>query len=254
MTFAAINGIRVYYEDHGSGTPILLSHGYRSNSQAWNGNLPALTKNYRVITWDNRGHGKTDSPQRQDLYSDAHQVTDVTSLLGELGVEKAVIGGLSMGGALTMQIALQHPEICLALIICDTGPGYRKRELRDEWNINAHVYHDELMTRGLEGLDSTPEVMNVRDHHESAQGLAKAAIGMVLQRNEGVLGRLGQIDIPTLVIVGALDEKFLNSADYISSRVPNARKVVIPDAGHAANIDNPEAFDAAVLQFLDDVL
>jgi pimeloyl-ACP methyl ester carboxylesterase len=254
MTFADVNGVRLYYEEHGHGFPVLLTHGYGSNAAAWTPQVPALSANHRLITWDARGHGRSASPSRPELYSDAHTIVDMSALLGLLDISQAVIGGLSMGGYMSMQFALAHPEKTAALIVCDTGPGYKNVAARREWNQSMTVRADALIEHGAAALGDSPEVTTVRQLHTSGQGLALAGRGMVVQHHRGVIGRLDQIEAPTLVLVGEHDEAFLNGINYIATHVPGAQKVVIPDAGHSSNIDNPAAFDAAVLEFLHRVL
>ena len=98
MAYLTRDGVNVYYEDHGSGPPVLLSHGYSATSQMWTGQVAALKDKYRVITWDMRGHGQTDSPEDQALYSEEQTCADMAAILRELGIAQAVIGGLRLGG------------------------------------------------------------------------------------------------------------------------------------------------------------
>lgn len=254
MPTAQLHGTEIYYEDHGSGEPVVMSHGYGSTSAMWQGQVAPLTERYRLITWDMRGHGGTDSPAEQSSYSEAHTVEDLAALLRYLGIERAVIGGLSLGGYMSLAFNLAHPEMVEALILCDTGPGYRNPKGREAWNETAFKRAERFEQQGLEALGRSPEVEAVRSRHRSAEGLAKAARGMLAQFDSRVIESLDGIAVPTLIIVGANDTPFLAGTDYMANKIPGARKVVIPDAGHAANIDQPEAFNAAVLSFLDEVL
>jgi pimeloyl-ACP methyl ester carboxylesterase len=254
MVTQTLNGIEIYYEDHGSGYPVVMTHGYGSTSAMWQGQVKPLSERYRLITWDMRGHGGTDSPEEQSAYSEAHTVEDLAALLRRLGVEQAVIGGLSLGGYMSLAFNLAHPEMVKALILCDTGPGYRNPKSREGWNETAYKRAERFEEMGLDALGRSPEVEAVRSRHRSAAGLARAARGMLAQFDSRVIESLESITVPTLIIVGANDTPFLAGTDYMASKIPNARKVVIPDAGHAANIDQPAAFNEAVLSFLDDVV
>jgi pimeloyl-ACP methyl ester carboxylesterase len=254
MPTAQLNGVEIYYEDHGSGYPVVMTHGYSSTSAMWQGQVGPLTERYRLITWDMRGHGGTDSPAEQSAYSEAHTVEDMAALLRHLGIEQAVIGGLSLGGYMSLAFNLVHPEMVKALILCDTGPGYRNPKGREAWNETAFKRAERFEEQGLEALGRSPEVEAVRNRHRSAEGLAKSARGMLAQFDSRVIDSLEGITVPTLIIVGANDTPFLAGTDYMANKIPNARKVVIPDAGHAANIDQPEAFNRAVLEFLNDVV
>ena len=254
MPTAHVNGIDLYFEDHGSGEPLVLMHGYASTSAMWQGQVAPLTERYRLITWDMRGHGETDSPEEQSQYSEAHTVEDMTQLLRHLGVEQAVIGGLSLGGYMSLGFNLAHPEMVKALILCDTGPGYRNPTAREGWNETAFRRAERFEERGLDALGASPEIEAARRRHRSAAGLARSARGMLAQFDARVIESLDQIAVPTLIIVGENDTPFLAGTDYMANKIPNARKVVIPDAGHAANIDQPETFNRAVLEFLDEVV
>ncbi len=254
MPTAQLNGIDIYYEDHGSGYPVVLTHGYASSSRMWEGQIDALAQRYWLITWDMRGHGRTDSPEAQEAYSEAATVEDLRQLLGQLAIREAVIGGLSLGGYMSLAFYLAHPEMVRALILCDTGPGYRNPQAREGWNQTAYRRAEAFEQQGLDALGRSAEVQMARSVHRSAAGLAKAARGMLAQFDSRVIESLEHIKVPTLLIVGANDTPFLNATDYMASKIPNVRKVVIPDAGHAANIDQPEKFNEAVLSFLDDVV
>lgn len=254
MTTANVNGIDLYYEDNGSGFPVVMTHGYGSTSAMWQGQIQPLTERYRLITWDMRGHGSTDSPEEQSSYSEAHTVEDLAALLRHLGIEQAVIGGLSLGGYMSLAFNLAYPEMVKALILCDTGPGYRNPKSREGWNETAFKRAERFEEMGLDALGRSPEVESVRNRHRSAAGLARAARGMLAQFDSRVIESLESVTVPTLIIVGANDTPFLAGTDYMASKIPNAKKVVIPDAGHAANIDQPAAFNEAVLSFLEAVV
>src|SRR5690606_28923141 len=249
MAYLDRDGVKIYYEDHGSGPPVLLSHGYSATSAMWKGQVEALGHRYRLITWDMRGHGRTDSPEEQERYSEAETVADMHAILQELGIERAVIGGLSLGGYMSLAFNLAHPEMVRALMLFDTGPGYNNPKGRDGWNETAFQRAVLFEEQGLDALGRGAEVRIAQ--HRSAVGLAKAARGMLAQFDDRVIKSLEHVTVPTLVLVGANDQPFLAAADYMANKIPNASKVVIPDAGHASNIDQPEAFNEAVGNYLD---
>ncbi|MFN8558727.1 MAG: alpha/beta fold hydrolase [Dehalococcoidia bacterium] len=254
MATVHLNGIDIHYEDQGAGFPVLLTHGYAASTRMWQGQVAPLTEKYRLITWDMRGHGQTDSPDALDAYSEAATVEDMASLLRHLGVERAVVGGLSLGGYMSLAFNLAHPEMVQALIICDTGPGYRNPESRGRWNESAIARAERLEAQGFGALGSSPEVQATAATHRSALGLAKAARGMLTQVDARVIEGLERIAVPTLLIVGDKDTPFLNGHDFMSKLIPNVRHVIIPDAGHASNIDQPEVFNRTALDFLAEVV
>jgi len=246
------DGVDLYYEVHGpsggSRHPLLLTHGYSATSEMWAPNLAALSADRQLITWDIRGHGRSDSPTDPAMYSEALSVWDMTALLDRVGAATAIVGGLSLGGYLSLAFHLQHPERVAALVLCDTGPGYRRDEPRAEWNAMATRWADEFDKEGFGALAGSAEVRAA--HHRSAAGLAMAARGILTQHDSGVIESLPTIAVPTLVLVGADDKPFLPAAEVMAAKIPGATKVILASAGHAANIDRPEAFDRAVLAFL----
>jgi pimeloyl-ACP methyl ester carboxylesterase len=252
MTTARVNGITLSYEVSGSGPAVLLTHGYSSTGRAWADQHRALEDRYRLITWDMRGHGETESPSDPVQYSHALTVADMRGLLQHLGVERAVVGGLSLGGTMSLAFYARHPEMVRALVICDSGPGYRNDAARGQWNERAQARAKDLEARGLAVLDGgSREMREAMARHRSAQGLAHAARGMLAQEATGVIDSLPGIRVPTLVIVGDRDAPFLAPCEYMAKKIPGARLVTIPDAGHASNIDQPAAFNRALLEFLD---
>lgn len=251
MPSASINGIDISYEDHGAGLPILLSHGFSATLQMWQPQVDGLSQKYRVVTWDMRGHGQTVGPERQEDYSEAQTIEDMRGLFRHLGIGEAVVGGLSMGGFMSLAFHLKYPEMVRALVLCDTGPGYKSDEPRAAWNRMAEGYAKAFEEQGLDALGASTEVRATAQFHHSAQGLVKAARGMLTQFDSRVIESLPDIRVPTLVIVGEKDAPFLAPSDYMAAKIPGARKVVIEGAGHASNIEGAAAFNAAVLEFLD---
>jgi pimeloyl-ACP methyl ester carboxylesterase len=242
------NGIGIQYEVHGTGPAILLSHGYSATCRMWDGQIAALKDRYRVIVWDMRGHGQSDSPADQDAYSEAATVGDMAAILQAVGETRAVIGGLSLGGYMTLAFHLRHPDMCRALMLFDTGPGFKNAAAREAWNQRARQRGDDLDARGFAALGGSDEVR--MSQHRSAAGLAGAARGMLTQQDDSAIRSLETIAVPSLVLVGASDTNFLAATDYMAAKIPHATKVVIPDAGHAANLHQPAAFNRAVEDFL----
>lgn len=249
MTTLTREGVDLHYEVHGQGPVILLSHGYSATSDMWRGQIEPLARDHTVVVWDMRGHGQSASPDDPALYSEAATVADMAAILDAVGAKRAIVGGLSLGGYMSLAFHRAHPERVAALLIIDTGPGYRNDEAREGWNQTARKTGDRYETEGLALLErGSAERRTAR--HRSAKGLAHAALGMLTQRDAGVINSLPGIAVPSLVIVGSEDTPYLAASDYMAAKIPGARKVVIEGAGHAANIDRPEAFNAAVMDFL----
>src|SRR5437660_3972169 len=243
------DGVPIHYEVHGPREndsdmpPILLSHGYGATCRMWDGQVAAFADRYRLVLWDMRGHGQSGDPLDPALYSHALTVGDMAAVLDACGIERAIIGGLSLGGVMSLAFHLAHPERVRALMLFDTGPGFRNPEARRQWNQRAEARARQLEKQGLAEAGGGPETRLGR--HRSAQGLAGAARGMLAQYDSSLIDSLPGIAVPTLVLVGAEDKNFLAAADYMAGKIPGAQKVVIPGAAHAANLDQPAAFNHA---------
>ncbi|HSG91550.1 MAG TPA: alpha/beta fold hydrolase [Pseudomonadales bacterium] len=242
------DGVTIHYEVSGSGPLVLLSHGYGATAAMWSAQLEALSAHHRILAWDMRGHGDSDSPDDPNLYSEAHTVADMLALIDREGASEAVIGGLSLGGYMSLAFQQAHPDRTRALMLFDTGPGYRSDEARTGWNRFAERQAEKFEARGLDALPRGEET--ARAQHRSATGLALAARGMLAQFDAHVIDGLAAIEVPALVLVGGRDEGYFAATDYMARKIPGARKVVIEDAGHAANLDQPARFNAAVAAFL----
>ena len=246
------DGVKLHYEVHGSGPALILTHGYSSTSAMWEGQIGALSKHHQLVLWDMRGHGQSDYPDDPSAYSEAHTVADMAALLDEVGARHAIVGGLSLGGYMSLAFYRAHPGRVRALLIIDTGPGFKKDDARAAWNRRAHDTGDRFEREGLAVLKSASRERSTVSHRDAA-GLAHAARGMLTQRDARVIESLPDIEVPSLVVVGADDAPFLAASDYMAAKIPGARKVVIPAAGHAVNIDQPQAFIDAVLPFLEGI-
>ncbi len=167
------HGVAVHYDVHGERTrrdPLVLTHGYSATSAMWAPNLAALSAHRQVVTWDLRGHGRSQSPDDPDAYSSQAALDDLAALLDAVHADRAVLGGQSLGGYLSLAFRLIHPERVAALVLIDTGPGFRNDEARQAWNDRAETYAVGFETRGLEALGTSPEV---GDGPHDAAGLAR---------------------------------------------------------------------------------
>lgn len=249
MAFLNRDNVKLYYEVHGNGPALLLTHGFSATSQMWRGQIDTLSKTHTLIIWDMRGHGQSDSPDDLSLYSEAHTIADMAALLDHLGFREAIIGGLSLGGYMSLAFHCEYPERVQALLIIDTGPGYKKDEGRAAWNKTAIASAENIEQHGAAALTGGSAERRL-SNHQDIMGVARAGRGMLTQHTPRVINSLPHIDVPSLVLVGADDEPFLVATDYMAAKIPSATKLVIPNAGHASNIDQQEAFNQGVLDFL----
>jgi pimeloyl-ACP methyl ester carboxylesterase len=251
MPLVQLNGININYEEHGDphGPAILLTHAFAATLQMWEPQFSAWPS-YRVVAWDMRGHGGTDSPPTQDDYTEKLAIDDMRSLLDHLAIDKAVICGLSLGGYLSLEFQHAYPERARALVLCNTGPGYRNPEGRQGWNEFSIKYAMRFEERGLEGLGRGIEIDKTREYQRSAQGLAFAGRGILTQRDAVVMDNIESIDVPALIIWGADDARYKSGCEYLAAKIPDARLVTVEGAAHAVNLYQPDAFNEAVATFL----
>src|SRR3984957_4506928 len=217
------DGVEIHYQVHGSGPALLLTHGYSSTSEMWQGQIEALSKHHQLVLWDMRGHGRSDYPDDPAAYSEALTIADMAALLDEVGARTAIVGGLSLGGYMSLAFYRAHPERVTALLIIDTGPGFKKDDARDAWNKRALGTADRFDREGLAVLKSATSERSTVSHRD-ASGLARAARGMLTQRDARVIEVLPDIKVPSLVVVGADDTPFLAASDYMAANIPGAKK------------------------------
>ncbi len=250
MTTETLNGIELGYDACGAGPPVLFTHGYQASRRMWEPQRPALEPTYRMITWDLRGHGDSGVPDDPAQYSHELLLGDMSALLDHLCEERAVLVGHSLGGYASLRFCIERPERVRALILFGSGPGYRDAEARGKWNEMAEKFAKSISERGLDILKkASAEVSDAQ--HRSPIALAHASRGMLAQQDSRVMEAITEIDVPTLVIVGSEDRPFIGSSEYMAKKIPGAEFALIEGGGHAANIEKSEAFNTALLSFLD---
>lgn len=188
----------------------------------WRAQMDVLSDRYCTIAWDMRGHGRSDSPADPALYSLRASVADMRAVMHACGVESAAIGGLSLGGFVSLAFHIVHPENTTALLLCDTGPAKKR---------------------------STGERTPPTDR--DSPGISNTRRGVLESADDEILASLGSIRVPTLVICGALDQRYLPASEFLASAIPGAEKVILEGAGHVSNLDRPDAFNQTVRGFLD---
>lgn len=242
------DGVRIHYEVAGRGPVVLVTHGFSASSHMFAGTADALAADHTVVRWDVRGHAGSDAGDDPARYTPAACVGDMVALLDAVGAERAVLLGHSLGGFLTLECRLAHPDRVRAMVLVGTGPGYRSDDARAGWNRMCEKMATGFDERGLAALGRSAEVDG--SVHGDARGLALAARGILPQHDDRVMASLPAVDVPTLVIVGERDEMFLGSASYFAKKIEGCEVVVVPEAGHAPNLDRPDAFHAHLRAFL----
>jgi pimeloyl-ACP methyl ester carboxylesterase len=249
LPFIDRDGVVLRYEVHGRGPPLLFTHSFGATMRMWDRQVAHLAERHRIVLWDMRGHGGSGDPVDPALYSQALTVGDMAAILDACGIERAVIGGIGLGGRMSLAFHLDHPDRVEALVLCGTFPGFRNPEMRTAWNYRAKSQAHSLEVKGFEALGRGREVSLAV--HRSAVGLAAAARGMVVQTDSLLVDSLSTIRVPTLILVGSDDRDHFAAANMMAGTIPGARRVVLQGAGAISNLDHPLAFNRAVDAFLD---
>jgi pimeloyl-ACP methyl ester carboxylesterase len=263
---AASDGALLCVEAHGAGPPVLFSCGYSTSRENFRPQVePLAAAGFRVLLWDYRGHGGSDAPEDPNAYSFDQVLDDLGRVIDHFAAgEPVVLAGFSFGGALSLHFALRHPGRVRALVLLDTGPGFKNPEAQERWLAQIERIAQNVETKGLAsfvGSRAAATAIGRRPELPAAQRAARAIAAMephgvahfgrrVSGPVPGCIDELARIAQPALVLVGAEDEAYLRAAEVMAARLPNAQKVVIAGAGHVTTIEEPEAVNAALLAFL----
>jgi pimeloyl-ACP methyl ester carboxylesterase len=263
---ATADGLEVYAEAHGQGAPLVLSCALATTHENWRPQVaPLVAAGLRVVLWDYRGHGLSDAPDAPDAYHVERVVDDLARVLDALAPgEPAVLGGLSFGGLASLHLALRDPQRVRALVLVGSGPGFKNPEAQARWESMVERTASFVLKNGMQAFTESrasatlaglhPETPAARAALRAIAAQAPHGIANFARRVAGpaapVLDRLAEIQAPALILVGEHDEQYLRAAEVMLARLPRAEKVLLPGAGHIANLDTPAAFEAALLGFL----
>ena len=263
MTSIRINDINLAHTDVGAGPPIVLIHGYPFNRSLWTEQTEALNSKYRVVAPDLRGFGESDSSEGTATM--ARMAEDVAALMDALAIERAVIGGLSMGGYVALAFARMFPARVKALVLADT----RAQADSEEGKQTRHQQAEKALSEGMAGIADamlpkllTPDtvskrpelVKRVRDMmlKTKPEGAAAALLGMAERDDQTEF--ISSIRVPALILVGREDAITpVADSEKMQSRIEGSRLVVIENAGHVSNLEQTEQFNDALLGFLSTV-
>jgi len=252
-----VGDVELALEDHGRGEPLVLVHGFPFDRRMWRGQIGAFD-GFRLILPDVRGHGE--SEPAPPPYSMTTLAEDLRQLLDHLGLDRVVIGGLSMGGYIALAFAARYPERLSALLLIDTQAAADSPEAREKRaELSARARRDgveavagEMLERLVGGRNVTPEVADLVRQMilgTSVEGMVGALAGMAARPDSTPL--LPKIACPTLVVVGQDDAVTPpETARSMAAAIPRAELVEIPSAGHLAPLEQPPAVNAAIRSFL----
>ena len=266
----ASDGVALYAEAHGTGLPVLFSCPLNTTCENWRPQVdPLVAQGFRVVLWDFRGHGRSDAPDDPAAYSMEQVVDDLGRVLDWAApaapAAPAVLGGLSFGGLASLHFALRVPARVRGLLLIDSGPGFKNPEAQQRWEAGVEKTASFLERKGMQafvesraaattfgGCPELPAAQAARRAIAAQQPHGLAHFGRrVAALAPPVIDELASIRIPALVIVGEHDAAYQRAAQVMQARLPLAESVTIPGAGHIVNIEAAEAFNAAVLRFLE---
>ena len=260
MAFAEINGQRIHFQDTGGDGPaVVLSHGFLMDHEMFAPQVEALRDDHRVVTWDERGFGSTEFDGEPFTYWDSAR--DLLGLMDHLDIDRAVLGGMSQGGFLTLRAALLAPERVRAMILIDTQAGPEDENKVAEYQMMIDAWH----AGGYdEGIADVVAGLIIAEPEENERWKAKwrdwptdhvVPCGGALLEREDLTDRMGEIEAPALVIHGTEDQAIpIDKAKRLASALPGADGVVaVEGAAHAPNLTHPEPVNAAIRTFLADL-
>lgn len=268
MPDITVDGIRYHVEEAGAGTPLVLLHGFTGSTYAWQHLIPDLSTNCRVIAIDLLGHGKSDAPEHSERFAFTRVIDDLAAVMRQLTLTSAVWAGYSMGGRVALALAIEHPALVDGLILESASPGLFASKERAE-----RRYRDEELAATIE-RDGVPQFVANWERlplwasqaslpvetlqrqrgvrlGNTERGLARSLRGMGTGSQPSYWERLSDMERPVLVLAGQQDAKFARIATEMQAALPNAELDIIPGAGHAIHLEQPQRYLALVTRFLE---
>ena len=262
------DGVTLFYEELGEGLPLVFVHEFAGDYQSWHLQTRAFARRYRTIAYNARGYPPSDVPKDPAAYSQERAAEDIRGLLDALGIRKAHICGLSMGGYATLHFGLRHPDRALSLVVAGAGygsvAGERERFKKDVEETARRFVDDGIVavadfyTKGptrVQLMDKDPKGwQELYDQFvaQSAEGHALTMRGVQMNRpsvyelEQGLV----RLEVPTLIVTGDEDEPCLEPALYLKRKIRSSGLLVLPKSGHTVNLEEPEAFNRGVLDFI----
>jgi len=267
MPTTSINGVELYYEEAGSGTPIVFVHEFAGDYRSWEAQMRSFSGRYRAITFSARGYLPSQVPEDEAAYGQDLQVEDLKGLLDVLGIDKAHICGLSMGSYTTLLFGLKHPDRALSLTIA--GSGYGSGASREEFHAEVQQRAQDMLDGGMSGGADTftlgparvqlqnknPRAwaeLNAMFLEHSAQGSA-----FTLRKVQGgrpsvfdLTEEMRALQVPALIMLGDEDDAGMEGSLLMKRCIPRSGLHIYPRCGHTLNLEEPEMFNRSLLDFI----
>jgi pimeloyl-ACP methyl ester carboxylesterase len=267
----ADDGVRLYWEETGSGHPLLLIHEFAGDHRSFAPQVEHFRDRYRCLVYDARGYPPSDVPEDEDAYSQLRAVADAVAVLDAAGAERAHVVGVSMGGFCTLHLGLRHPERTTAVVIAGVGYGAHpdvSDGFREECEAIAAAFAAEGSAQVAERYAVGPARVQFQNKNRAgweifarqlaehdAGGAARTMLGVQRLRPSlyDLRDELAAMSVPVLIVVGDEDEGCLEADLMLKRTIPTAGLTVLPRTGHTCNLEEPELFNAPVARFLDAV-
>ena len=261
MPKAGINGIEIHYRDNGEGFPLLLIHGFTGNLRNWVLQAPVLTRGFRMVSLDLRGHGHSEKPTRPEDYSLELMAEDVWGLLQHLAIDGCYLIGHSMGGMVAQHLALAHPEPVRALVLVDTAAevtstmrtqeGARLVEIARDQGMEA-VFEEQLRINPMaDQIRGQPQLLGLwRQQFLLTSREAYIYCARAIVRRKPLLDKLHAIEVPTLIICGENDDPMVEASRRMHERIAGSELVIIHGAGHTPQFERAPEFNRVLSEFI----
>jgi pimeloyl-ACP methyl ester carboxylesterase len=262
------DGIRLHYEETGSGTPVIFVHEYAGDHRAWEAQMRHFGQRYRAITYAARGYPPSDVPQDVAKYSQARAADDIAAVLDHLGIDKAHVVGLSMGGFATLHFGFRHPARALSLCVAGCGYGAEQGQ-RDRFRAEVAAVAAFIDENGIETFAARHAYGPTRVQFEnkdprgfdefkrqlaehSAVGARNTQLGVQGERPSlyDLVDPMAALTVPTLILTGDEDWPCLQPALLMKRTIPAAALSVMPNCGHTINLEDPDQFNRLVGDFI----
>jgi pimeloyl-ACP methyl ester carboxylesterase len=261
-----VGNLGVAVSDVGTGSPVVLLHGLACGKRVWFHQIRALRRRFRVIAYDQRGHGETDAPSAATDYSAAHLARDLPGVLDALGIERAAIVGFSLGGGPALALAASKPERVSRLVLADVGAGaddpVKIESMARRWiDLIRSGDTNELVCDMLRSEFYKVYARRSARRRDHMAALIRATpidglrftLSEVLAKRKSLfrlMEPLKSVQVPTLVLVGQYDYMCSKAARLLAQTIPNASLKIIKGSGHMSPLEQPAAFTAALREFL----
>jgi pimeloyl-ACP methyl ester carboxylesterase len=271
MAFAQSKNVKLYVEATGSGIPVVFVHEFAGDCRNWENQVRFLSRRYRCVTFNARGYPPSDVPEDPSQYSQSHAVEDIANVMRHFELDSAHIIGLSMGGYAALNFGIAYPEMARSLVVAGAGhgsdPDLRDRFLRDSAELAQRLL-DLGMQEGIRHYANSPirrrykekdprgfEEFNRQFAEHSALGSSLTTRGYQMRRPTiyELEDQMRRLPMPVLVITGDDDEPCLRPALFMKATIPDARLWVVPRTTHPVNLEEPDAFNRVLFDFLTEV-